>query len=207
LFQSDKDHPGWPAGFPGYPPQMMAAFRMQFPPGYEPPRGPGPHNYPYPMFYMPYGLHPNMQQAPHQQKNNENKEEQPSDQKGADSANFAPLKEDNAELSRKAAAQLKLKKLEEKMKERTKQDDIKVEDLDHDHKNKEETDYSVRPLPRSRNDSEASDSSRRSGKEIPPRFQRKKSGQSELNVEESKDNPYLYHMYVKKVSTGKHFVV
>ena len=134
-----------------------------------------------------------MQQAPHQQQNKENKEDSSSEQKASENANFAPLKEDSDERERKAAAQLKLRKLEEKMKERTKQeDDMKIEDLDHDHKNKEESDYSVRPLPRSRNDSEASDSSRRSGKEVPPRFQRKRSGQIELNSDESKNYPMFF---------------
>ena len=165
---------------------------MQLPPGYEPPQGGssgGPSGYPFPPypFYMPqFGMPPNMQQG---QANKEKPEgdnaDKQEDNKNIDKSKFKPFTEDEDALKRKAAAQAKLQALEQKMKiKNQKQDDVTVEDLDKESsshlKPKNETDTVVRPPNRSRNNSEASDSSRRSGKDVPPRFQRKRSTQSEM---------------------------
>lgn len=191
---------------------------MQFPPGYEPPRGSAPpHGYPiHPYFYMHYGMPPNMQQQQPPQSQQQEKEKAEEDHALSDTEKakkFAPLKEDKTEAQRKAAAQEKLRKLEEKMRlrelgeEKSNQipgdhSDVTVEDLDkQDEKNEGDTKEENRvetnetisdssQHARSRNNSEASDSSRRSNKEkdVPPRFQRKRSGQQDgfTNSSESK---------------------
>ena len=182
----DKDPPGWPAGYPPFQ-QMMANWRMQFPANFEPPRGGPPGSgFPFPpMFYMPYGMPPNMQQGQQQQQSKDKQDEEPTEH-NTNKTKFAPLKEDQAELDRKAAAQAKLKRLEET---RLKRQDVKLEDLEQSDQPVKsrlgsESEDVLRPPIRSRNDSEASDSSRRSNKDIPPRFQRKRSGQNEVNVDE-----------------------
>ena len=186
---------------------------MQLPPGYEPPQGanPGQHGgypFPYPYFMPPFGMPGNMQ--PGQEKSSEegDKSGKPSDadaaNKGADKANFKPLAEDEGALKRKAAAQAKLQALEQRLKDR-KQDDMKVEDLDSKElpssqavkpRNETAHDTLIRPTIRSRNNSEASDSSRRSGKDLPPRFQRKRSTQSELQETEQEGTP-LYSLFIQ----------
>lgn len=209
--QKEKDQRSWPAGYPNFPPQMMNWSRMQFPQGYEPPRGaqpPGPHGYPiHPMFFMPYGITPNMQQHMQQQANKEKQEEKfLSNIDSTEKEKFA-MKDDKSENERRAAAkadkQSKLKSAEEKMKQREleklKQKELQIEDLEE---TKRESGDSLRALPRSRNDSEASDSSRRSSKEVPPRFQRKRSSQNEFNIEEdieqTSDGPQMRIMKRKE---------
>ena len=178
----------------------MMNWRMQMPPGYEPPQGapqgsaPGGVGFPYPHFtyYMPpFGMPPNMQ--PGQVNKEKSEEGDKMDKQEGDKTNLKPFREDTDTIKRKAAAQAKLQQLEQKMKLKTKKpDDLAVEDLDKEpsslsshSKPKNQTD-NMRPTIRSRNNSEASDSSRRSGKDVPPRFQRKRSTQDE--VQEANDD-------------------
>ena len=196
----------------------MMNWRMQFPPGCEPPQGApqgGPGgNYPYPFPYYampPFGIPPNMQPG---QGNNEKPEGDKTDKQDDDKPKFKPFREDTDSLKRRAAAQAKLQQLEQKMNLKPKKsDDLAVEDLDKEPasssshlKPKNQTDM-VRPTIRSRNNSEASDSSRRSGKDVPPRFQRKRSTQDEV---QEADNEGMFSIicflsYFNRPPTG-HFI-
>lgn len=170
--QKKKQQEAW-AEFRSYPPHMqMAAFnqhqnwhRMQYP-GFDPQRGPPPSGYPiHPMYFMnPYAFPQNMpppgpEKSDEMQKKDKPKEGKDSSKEGKVNATMNP--DDRKDIDRKAAAQEKLRKLDEQMQKRTPEEQKKLEEQDRNHSN------------RSRNDSEASDSSRR---EIPPRFQRQQSG-------------------------------
>ena len=214
---------------------MMNWARMQFPPGYEPPRGspaPGGPGFPFhPMYFMHYGMPPNMGQQPNAVKEKVEEGATESSESEEKNKRFAPLKEDRSEAERKAAAQAKLRQLEEKIKQRAKeqskevQEDnqqLKVEDLDRNerqsdqHETKERTRYDSRGsrkdegyaddnqrIIRSRNDSEASDSSRRSGKDVPPRFQRKRSGQQQELASNTSDGMIFLFVLIFFYSDGK----
>ena len=133
----DKEQQNWPGYPPHFHPSMMN-WRMQMPPGYEPPQGapqgsaPGGVGFPYPHFpyYMPpFGMPPNMQ--PGQVNKEKSEEGDKMDKQEGDKTNLKPFREDTDTIKRKAAAQAKLQQLEQKMKLKTKKpDDLAVEDLD-----------------------------------------------------------------------------
>ena len=142
-------------------------WRMQFPPNYDPQRHPppGPHGYPmHPMFYLPYGFPQGMPP----QTVNEKEQAKITDNTMKDGH------DERRDIDKKADKKAKLREVEERMKKREEEEKNQSKRPSIDH---------IENSGRRRNDSEASDSVRRShSKDVPPRFQRQRSGQQDIQV-------------------------